>query len=91
VKNISTSNYITNVLIEQTPLGNFGNGLVDPASTNYLMSLNCIGNGCQTSVLLTPAWRTLYNFEGFTSQGTVVFGSQYVKQPLTTMGPSNFH
>ena len=82
IKNLSPKNFVTNVLVEMSPLGNYGKGLVDPTSSNYLMAMTCIGNGCQASLSLTPAWRAFYDFEGFTSQGKILYGSQYVPQPL---------
>jgi Pectate lyase superfamily protein len=88
VKNSSVRTIAT-VLIEQTPLGNYGKGLVDPSSASARLALECIGNGCDKASVVDQAGQALYAFQGFTSQGAVVYGSRYVPNPLRSLATPN--
>ncbi len=89
IRENSPAPFQATVLVEQTPLGNIGSGMVDPASSADRLDLNCIGNGCPEGASgLAGIWRSLYTYMGLTGRsGLTIFGSQYVSSPLQICGP----
>ncbi len=88
IRNDSPRNFRASVLIEQIPLGNVGSGMIDPASSNHLLDVTCIGSGCPTGgPTLAKVWESLYTYGGLTGNGLTIFGSQYVSSPLQLCGP----
>ena len=85
VKHINNSsvNWLANIKFEALQ-GDIGSGLVDPASAPQLFSIICEGYGCEG--VLAQAKSTLYFMEAIDPKGgLVVYGSQYVPQPLTVL------
>lgn len=91
IRENSSYNSWTPVLVEQTPVGNVGSGLIDPASAANQLDVYCIGSVCPAGASgLAGIWRTLYSYTGLTGRnGLTIFGSQYLTSPLQICGPPN--
>ena len=89
IRENSSYNSWTPILVEQTPVGNVGSGLIDPASAANQLDLFCIGSVCPAGASgLAGIWRSLYTYTGLTGRsGLTLFGSQYVSSPLQVCGP----
>jgi hypothetical protein len=91
LKNISPKNFMADVMVEETPLGNYGSGMVDPASSPSLLGMRCFGNGCQSELSLNLAQAAFSMFIGQASgRPLVLYGSPFGSSPLQILGPSNF-
>jgi len=82
--NHTSTNWVVNADIEMIPDGNFGDGMIDPTSAPDLISLHCVGQGCQ--YVLSQAKAALYDFMGYAPKGGLtIYGSQYLNPPFNVI------